>query len=111
MVSVAIDGWVECRVVIHLELAVELEAARAGEDFAPENIKAVGEIRALVLEDSEPGAVSFNVFERGVGAFGLFAGVVNLQSQDGEAIDDEARRFGVERRCVAWKPLRGQPVQ
>ena len=34
----------------------------------------------------------------GGGAAGLFGGVVELEREDGEAVEDEAGRFGVERR-------------
>jgi hypothetical protein len=48
---------VERRVVVHLELAVELEAAATGADVCPERVETGGEIVALFMQDSETFAV------------------------------------------------------
>ena len=44
-------------------------------------------------------------------AFRFFAGVVDLQRQDGEAVDDQAGRFGVERGLLMRQFLRREPVE
>ena len=98
---VAIDCGVERGVVIHLQLAVELEAAGAGEGGLPEGVEAGGKIGALGFENGEAFAIAVGVAGgSGLGSGGaveFFAGVKDFEGKDGEAVDDEAGRFGVER--------------
>jgi len=77
-------------------LAVELETAAAGEDVGPEGVEAGGKVCTLFVQHGEAGLIAVLVF-RG-GAVKLLFGVEDLEGEDGEAIDDEAWGFGVERR-------------
>jgi hypothetical protein len=45
--NLAIEYGIERRIVVHLELAVDFEAACAAQDLAPELVETVGEIGAL----------------------------------------------------------------
>jgi len=92
-----VDGWVEGGVVVHLELAVDFEAAGAGEDVGPELVEAGNEVVALFGEEGEAFAVALAMAVGSFGAGGLFVGVVELESEDGEAVDHEAGALGVER--------------
>ena len=92
-----VDGGVEAGVVVHLELAVELEAAAAREDLLPELVEAGGEVCALLAEQVEACEVALAVGLGGGGAAGLLGGVVEPEREDGEAVEDEAGGFGVER--------------
>jgi len=92
----AVEDRIEGGIVVHLELAVELETTLAGEDFDPESGEARGEIAALVEEKIEALAVALMMFGAGVAAAGFFFGVEDLEGEDGEAIDHEAGRFGVQ---------------
>src|ERR1035438_5565547 len=68
---VGVDRRVKLRVVVHLHLAIELEAPLAAEGFFPERIQAGGEIAALLFEEREPGAISLAVGRGGGGAAGV----------------------------------------
>src|SRR6202035_5370458 len=50
----AVDGGVEGGIVVHFELAVELEASFAGECLAPEVIEAGSQIAPLLFGEGEP---------------------------------------------------------
>lgn len=93
----AIDGGVERGIVVHLELAVKFEAALAGESLLPERVETGGEVAALVEEDGEAFLIALGVACGRVGALSLLAGVEDFEREDGEAVDDEAGGFGVER--------------
>jgi hypothetical protein len=95
---VGVDGGVEIWVVIHLQLAVELESATACEDLLPERVETSSEVVALLPEQEEACEVALAMGLGGVGAAGLFGSVVELEREDGEAVEDEAGGFGVERR-------------
>ncbi len=92
-----IEYRIEVRVVVHLHLPVELEAAFAGEHLGPEIVEAGGEILALLDQDGEAIAVAGAVLRTGGVAVGFFGGVIDLEREDGEPVDDEAGGFGVER--------------
>jgi hypothetical protein len=94
---VGVKDGVEVGVVVHLELAIELEAACPGEDFGPEDGEAGGEVFALFEEEGEAVAVALVVIFGGVLAAGFFAGMEDFEGEDGEAVDHEAGSFGVER--------------
>jgi len=93
-----VNGGVQRGVVVHLQLAVKLEAARTGQGLSPELNEAFGQIGALNGEDLEPFAIAFCVALGRGGALHLFASVENLESQDGEPVDHQAGRLGVQRR-------------
>ena len=99
----SVDCGVEIGVVIHLELAVKFETASAFEEAFEEVVEAAGEVGPLLFEQSEAGQIAVAVGLGGTGAVGLFAGVEDAKREDGQAIDDQARSFGVERGCgVLW---------
>src|SRR6185437_1853454 len=92
--NTAVDRRVKGRVVVHLELAIEFEAPGAVQRGPPEPIEAAGEVCALFGKDGQTLPVAFGVTRRTVGAFGLLAGVVDFQREDGEPVDDKAGRLG-----------------
>lgn len=92
----AVDGRVKGRVVVHLELAVDFEAAAAGHDVGPELIQAGDEVLALLGEEGESLAIAIRVARRGVASVDLFLGMEDLEGKDRETVDDEAGRFGVQ---------------
>ncbi len=61
----AVEDRVEGGVVVHLELAVELETAAAGEDVGPERVEAGREIITLFVQHSKAILVAELVFGRG----------------------------------------------
>ena len=93
-----VDGGVEFGVVVHLELAIKFEATAAGVYVSPEGIETGGEVGALLGKKGEAIAVFFAVGFVSGGALGFFGGVVELEGEDGEAVDDEAGSFGVKGR-------------
>ncbi len=106
---IGVDRWIQRWIVVHLQLSIELEAARAAQGFAPEGIKAPGEVGTLLFEHSEPCAVALLVAFWSIHAFRLFARVVDLEREDGEPVNDEARRFGVQGRGLVRQPARLEP--
>ena len=74
----AVDGGVERGIVVHLQLAIEFEAACASESIAPQCIQAVGEIATLFLENGEPVAIALRVAGRRILPFGFLPGVIDL---------------------------------
>jgi hypothetical protein len=90
MLMLRVEDGIELRVVVHLHLAIDLEAPFAGEDLVPKLVEAIREVAALLFEDHEAVMVAEAVGVGGGLALGLFAGVVDLQGEDGEAVDDEA---------------------
>src|SRR5579863_1021503 len=108
---VAVDGGIECGVVIHLELPIELEPAGTRQGMAPEEVETAGKVIALLGKDGEALTVTLRVARRTVGALGLFPRVIDLQRQDREPVDDEAGRFRVEFSVFGGKTLRSKPVE
>ena len=92
-----IEDGVEVGIVVHLELAVEAEAAGSGEDLGPETVEALGEVETLLVKNGEALAVALVMSFGGVLAVGFLGGVVDLEREDGQAVDDQPGRFGVER--------------
>jgi hypothetical protein len=92
-----IDRRIELWVVIHLELAVEFEAAFAGMDLCPEDVEATGKIVTLFGKKCEPVTVFLAVRLGCRGALRFFGGVVDLELKDGEPVEDEAGRLRVKR--------------
>jgi hypothetical protein len=103
---------VEVGVVIHLELAVELETAAAAAYLLPELVEAGGEVHALLAEQGVAGQTALAMALGGGGAAALLCGVVELEREDREAVEDEAGGFGVERRIGTLLPggSKKQPV-
>ena len=100
-----VEDWVKLRVVVHLHLAVELETPLTRQDLPPESIEAVGQIAALLLKDEETVLVAVAVGVGSILALCFLVGVVDLQGKDGQAVDDEAGRLGVQRSgaVLAWQ--------
>ena len=96
---VGVDCGVEVRVVIHFELAIELEAAGPTANLTPKLVEACGEIVTLLFEQCETVeiAIAMGVGRGRTAAF--FSGVVDLERKDGETVEDESRGFGVKRCC------------
>lgn len=107
----AVDGGVERGVVVHLELAVKLEASQPGEGLLPEVVKAVGEVSALLKEDGEAVLVALGVAVGRGGPLGLQAGVEDFEGKDGEAVNYEAGGFGVKRGGGAGQGTGGERVK
>ena len=99
-----IDNGVEIGVVIHLELAVELETAAAAAYLLPEFVETGGEVAPLLAEQVEAIQIALAMGLGGSGAIGLLGGVVDLEREDGETVEDEAGGFGVERRIGTLLP-------
>lgn len=81
--DIAIEHGIERWIVVHLELAVELETAVPGEDVGPKLGQADGEIGALRLENLEPLPVAIAVGFAGFGAAGLLGRVEDFERKDG----------------------------
>jgi hypothetical protein len=95
-----VDRRIQAGVVVHLELAVDFEAAGAGEDVVPELVEAGDEVVALLGKQGKAVAVTLAMAMGSFGAGHLFAGVEELEGQDGEPVDHEARALGVQRSRV-----------
>jgi hypothetical protein len=93
---VLVNGWIQCGIVVHLELAVEAEAFFAGQGVGPQAVEAEGEVGPLLEEEIEAVAVAEGVAGWGGGAGNFLAGVKDFERQDGEAVEDEAGGLGVE---------------
>ena len=59
--AIAVDGRVEGGIVVHLQLAVKLETARASKGVLPKIIKAGSEICALLFKYSETLEIALGV--------------------------------------------------
>ncbi len=91
-----VDGWIQGRVVVHFQLAIDFEALLSSEDAGPECVKTGGEVGALGFKQGKALAIAVRVALGGIGPFYLFPRVIDFQRQDGEAVEHKARRFGVE---------------
>jgi len=92
----AVEDWIEIWIVVHLHLAIKFKAAFALDDLCPKALQTEGKVGALFFEEGKAAEISFAVsFGRGV-AVSFFAGVIDLQGEDGETIEDEAGGLGVE---------------
>ena len=107
---IAIYGWVQRWIVVHLQLAIELELARAGEGFTPEVIQTSGEVFALGFEDCKPFEVTLRVTLIGAGSLCFLTRMVDLERQNREPVDHEAGRLRVERRVRVGQLPRFQPA-
>jgi len=104
-----VENGVKGGVVIHLQLAVELEAAAACEYVTPEGVEASCEVGTLFVQHEKSRLVALLMV--GSGAVELLLGVKDLEGEDGEAVDDEAWRLGVEGRGgIAGRELKEKDV-
>ena len=83
----AVDRRIQGGVVIHLELAVDLEPRIAAGGLFEEAVKASREILPLFEEARKARSATLNVCPFDILALGLQSHVVNLQAEDGEPID------------------------
>lgn len=104
----AVDGRVKGGVVVHLELAVDFEAALAGEDLLPEVVEAEDEVFALFGEEGQAFAIAFAMAGGRFRAVDLLLGVVDLQRQDGKAVDHESGALGIQRSRGSGTALRAE---
>lgn len=107
----AIDGGIEVWIVVHFELAIELEAKGSGQDGGPDAVKRADEVALLLFEDSEAFAVAFDVAGGGVCTFDLLGGVEDFEREDGEPVDHEAGALRVQRRVAGGKILGGERLE
>ena len=107
----SIDRRIESRIVIHLQLAIELESPRARQRIAPQRVEALGKIKSLFLENGESGAIAFRMAGRSFLPLRLFPRVINLERQNRKPVDDQAGRLGIERRVGVGKLPLPQPIQ
>ena len=90
-----IEDRVQIRVVIHLHLAIEFEAPFALKDLVPKLFETTGEVGPLLFEQEEPLRVPQTVSVGSCRPPGLFPCVIDLEREDGEAVEDEVGGFGV----------------
>ena len=86
---ILVDRGIQTGVVIHFQLPVKLEASSACQCVVPQSIEALGQVGALFDEDGEPDAIALDVAGKRIRPLSLFAGVVDLERQNGKPIDDE----------------------
>ena len=96
------DG-VHLGVVVHLELAIAVEAAPAPQDLPEEDVEAARQFRALGLQHSGAFPASPAMIGFGIVPLGLLPHVVDLERQDRQPVDDGTGRLGVQGR-VARRP-------
>ena len=106
----AINGGVEVGVVVHLELAVDFEAAAPGQDVVPELVEAGDQVVALLAEKGQALAVAVCVAGRGIWAVNFFLGMEEPEREDGETVDDKAGGFGVQLSRSGRAALRAKQV-
>lgn len=87
---------IQRRVVVHLELAIDLVMCHPGGAISQQLLQAGGQIGALLGEADQLGFARGDVLGRGVAAAGLLAHVEDLQRQDGHAVDHAAGGFRIQ---------------
>src|SRR6185312_293302 len=85
----SIDRRVQRRIVVHLQLPVNLETPRSGEDLFPEPVEAGDEVVTLFRQQPEAFAIALFMSCRSTRTADLLAGVVELQREDREAVDHQ----------------------
>jgi len=99
--GIAVEYRVQRWVVVHLELAVELETASVMEYVLPQLRETCSEVVALLVQHRQTIAVALPVL-RG-GAVQLLRGMEDPECEDGKAVDNQAGGFGVQRgRLQLW---------
>jgi hypothetical protein len=83
---VRIDRRVEFRIVIHLQLAIELETALAGEHLGPECVETSGKFLALLLQQLQTFEISLAVRHGCACPAALLRRVIQLERKDGEPV-------------------------
>src|SRR6185312_13216061 len=68
-----------------------------GMDLLPEIVETGGEVSALLPEQCHASAIFLAVGLSGRGPARFFLGVVELEREDGETVDHQAGRLGIER--------------
>ena len=82
LLEFTVNGRIQRGVVVHLQLAVEFEAPRAGQRLRPQGVQAFGQVGALLLKNGEPLAVALAVSFRRTLPLSLFPRVIDLQRQN-----------------------------
>ncbi len=90
-----IYGRIQVRVVIHLHLAIEFEASLCGKHVVHQPFQAAAEVVPLLFQQHQTLRVPAAVLLGGGEAVGLLAGVVDLQGENGEPVDHQARSLRV----------------
>ena len=81
----ATHSRVQRGIVVHFQLAIEPEAARAREDIAPERIKACSQVGPVLGRNGHPPlAIRFHAASRSILSASLFAGGGDLQKREDE---------------------------
>ena len=107
--NLAVDLRVEIGIVIHLHLPIEFEGLCADEDGVDQGDGGVDEIGTLLLQNGEAIEILYAMGRSGGGAIGLFAGVKELESEDGKAIEHHTGGFGVELRGGELREMLKEP--
>ena len=76
-----------------------------GQNFSPKDGEAVGEVAALLLEQSQTVAVALMMLGGSIGTVSFFRRVEYLEREDRKPVDHKAGCFGVQRR---GRRLRGR---
>ena len=84
------------RVVVHLELAIDLQPFAAGEKVVQQFAKRLAKIEVLLVQDFQPGLGLGDVAIGGVAAAGLLFHVVEPQCQNRQPVDHAAGGFRVQ---------------
>lgn len=95
-----VECGVEFRVVIHLELKVDAEAASTASAVLQESGEAEFEILYLFFYDVELERALVDVLLASVGAIDFLFHMELLEGEDGKAVDGHAGSFGVHRGVV-----------
>ena len=111
----AIDYRVQCGIVVHLHLPIELDAAFSSEHLLPQPVEAANQVGLLIGQNVKALAIAIGVARRSILANHLLLCVKQLERQDGETVDDEAGSFRVQfgtrgRQRPGVEPLHQQPV-
>ena len=94
---------VEARVVVHLELAVDLEVRAAGAAVGQQRVEAGGQIGALLVQPLELGRARAAMRLVDVAPLGLGAHRVHLQRHDRQPVDHAAGSLAVQPRAGAHR--------
>ena len=98
-----IDLRVEVRIVIHFKLAVDLERFPTRPEIETEAAQTAIDIVTLLFKYCQTLPTDLAVHGRRILAFRLTAHIVHFQRQNGQAIEEIARRFRVQ-FCISAAP-------
>lgn len=104
--SFPIKYWVQGRVVVHLHLPVQVDESVACVNVFDQFVEAAGQVGFLLGQHGQFLRGPLPVFLRHIGAFGLFAEVIQLQLQNRHPVEQPGRRLGVH---TGRRPGRNRP--